>query len=278
MIRVRPMTAAELAFGLRLSRQAGWNQTAADWQRFLDLQPDGCFTAEWAGTPVGTMTTCIFGQVAWIAMVLVDEQARGRGIGTTLLAHALEFLDGRGVATIRLDATPLGRPLYERLGFVEQFRLARYEGTVLPTPGVGGIAEAAPGCWEALAVLDEAVTGVDRRPLLFRLFTSQPRDVRLVRDGDLLGGFLAARLGERAVQVGPCIATPQAGPVLLADAWNRYAGRRVFLDVPVRNEAATGLAEAEGLTVQRHLTRMCRGVPVCERLDWLWASSGPEMG
>ena len=37
-------------------------------------------------------------------------------------------------------------------------------------------------------------------------------------------------------------------------------------------------AEARGLTVQRHLTRMCRGELVVEDLDLLWASSGPEKG
>ena len=153
MIRVRTMT-ADLPLGLRLSRQAGWNQTAADWQRFLDLQPDGCFAAEWDGTPVGTTTTCILGRVAWVAMVLVEAGARGRGVGTALLAHALGFLDRRRVAAVRLDATPLGRPLYERLGFVEQFRLARFEGTLLPSPAVGGVEDSPPGWWEALAAHD----------------------------------------------------------------------------------------------------------------------------
>src|SRR3954451_15181928 len=84
------MTAADLPLGLRLSRQAGWNQTEGDWQRFLDLQPDGCFVAEWNGTPAATTTTSHFGRVAWIAMLLVDEPLRSRGIATALLAHALE--------------------------------------------------------------------------------------------------------------------------------------------------------------------------------------------
>jgi hypothetical protein len=80
------------------------------------------------------------------------------------------------------------------------------------------------------------------------------------------------------VQLGPCIAAPDVGDLLFADACRRRAGERVFLDVPLPNEAATRAAAAAGLTVQRHLTRMCRGVPVCERLEWFWASSGPEKG
>jgi GNAT superfamily N-acetyltransferase len=278
MIRVLPMTTADLPLGLRLGQAAGWNQTEADWRRFLDLQPDGCFVAESNGTPVGTTTTCVFGPVGWVAMVLVEESARGRGIGSSLVSHALDFLDRRGVATVRLDATALGRRLYERLGFVEQFRLIRYAGTLPAAPVGSGVGEARAGEWDTLAALDETVTGTDRRRLLARLFAAFPDTVRVVREGGRLGGYCAARPGERAVQFGPCVATAEAGPLLFADAWQRYAGRPVYLDIPEPNEPAARLAEAAGLSAQRQLTRMVRGLPVCERVERLWASSGPEMG
>jgi GNAT superfamily N-acetyltransferase len=278
MIRVRQMTADDLPLGLRLSRQAGWNQTEADWRRFLFLQRDGCFLAEWQGTPAATTVVIVFGSVAWVAMVLVEETVRGRGIGTVLLEHALAFLDQRRVPTVRLDATPQGQPLYERLGFVEQFRLARYAGVLPPALDVAEVTEAPVEQWEALAALDETVTGTNRRRLLLRLFAEQPGGVRCVRRGHCLEGFLVARPGHRAFQLGPCLASPEAGPLLLADALGRHAGQAVFLDVPVANKAATLWAEARGLAVQRYLTRMCRGVPLCECLEWLWAGSGPEKG
>ena len=72
------MTIDDLRLGLRLTRQAGWNQTESDWLRFIDMEPEGCFVAELNGSSVGTTTTCIFDKVAWIAMVLV---------GTALLAY-----------------------------------------------------------------------------------------------------------------------------------------------------------------------------------------------
>src|SRR5262249_56886097 len=127
--------------------------------------------AEGPGTRVASTTTCTFGAAGWVAMVLVDEGFRRRGIARALMEHALAFLDARGVCTVRLDATPLGQPLYEALGFVPQFRLARFEG-VLPTnpPPVGGVESPPPEAWEALATLDEEVTSTDRRRLLFRLF------------------------------------------------------------------------------------------------------------
>src|SRR5215216_5423634 len=107
MIRVRAMTGDDVAFGLGLRRQAGWNQTVADWQRCLHLEPEGCFVAVLDDAPAGTATTCLFGPVGWVAMVLVDPAFRRRGVGLALMEHALGYLDGRGARTVRLDATPL---------------------------------------------------------------------------------------------------------------------------------------------------------------------------
>src|SRR5262249_24073287 len=129
VIRIRPMSVADIPLGMRLKHQAGWNQTEADWGRFLELEPEGCFVAEWDGAPAGTVTTCIFGPVAWVAMVLVETCLRGRGIGKALMQHALGFLDERGIHSIRLDATRLGRPLYELLGFAAEYSLDRLEGS-----------------------------------------------------------------------------------------------------------------------------------------------------
>src|SRR5439155_11821304 len=60
MIHIRLMTQTDLPLGMRLKTANGWNQTEADWRRYLDLQPDGCFVAMLDGTPVGTLTSCIF--------------------------------------------------------------------------------------------------------------------------------------------------------------------------------------------------------------------------
>jgi GNAT superfamily N-acetyltransferase len=278
MVHIRPMTADDVALGLRLSQQANWNQTEADWRRLLDLQPDGCFVAESDGTAVGTTTTTIFGPVAWIAMVLVEESARGHGIGKALVGHALDVLDRRRVPTVRLDATALGQHLYEGLGFVEQYALARYEGTPPRAMEMAASEPASSDEWERLAILDQAITGIDRRALLSRLFAEQPADVRLDRVGAQLAGYLTARPGRRAVQIGPCIASPEGGPPLFADAFHRYAGHDIYVDIPISNAVATRVAEAHGLTVQRSFARMCRGRPQRERIEWLWASSGPENG
>lgn len=122
--------------------------------------------------------------------------------------------------------------------------------------------------------LDEQITRTDRRRLLRRLFSEHPRSVRFLP----LGGYWTARPGTKTIRLGPCIAAANAGPLLLADAWHRHAGQLVSVDVPIPNEAAMQWVQAHGLTVQHTLMRMCRGVPVVEQVESLWASSGPEKG
>jgi GNAT superfamily N-acetyltransferase len=286
-VSVRPMTLEDFPLAMRLKERAGWNQTEADWLRAVYLQPEGCFVAQWDGRLVGTTTTCILGSVAWVAMVLVDETVRRRGIGTTLMRHALAFLDATGVKSVRLDATPMGQPLYAQLGFEEQYRLSRYVGT-LPSSSIARMSSAggggrqvellAPDHLESLLACDRAVTATDRHKLLIRLFAERPDLARVVRDGSAVSAFLISRPRLRGVQVGPCIADHEGGVLLLGDACRRYAGQEIFIDIPPDNPHAAAFAQSLGLTVQRQLVRMCRGQPVTERQELMWASFGPEKG
>ena len=49
MITIRRMTIDDLGLGIKLGGQAGWNQTEADWRRFIELEPEGCFVGELNG-------------------------------------------------------------------------------------------------------------------------------------------------------------------------------------------------------------------------------------
>jgi GNAT superfamily N-acetyltransferase len=273
------MTQNDLASAMRLKEQAGWNQTEMDWRRFLSMEPAGCFVAEWDGRLVGTTATCILGSVAWVAMVLVDPDFRGRGIGKALMSHALCFLDTQSVPSVRLDATAMGKPLYEKLGFVVEYELTRFEGVPKPLANsFGNVENVGPKDWPELFQLDHQTTRADRTKFLSRLFSERPEEVKVVRSEGKMSDFLAGRPGTRAWQVGPCLATAEAGPALFANAACRFAGERIFIDIPIHNQVAAGLAEQMGLTIQRRLVRMRRGRPVSEQSDRIWASSGPELG
>lgn len=275
------MTAADCDLGMRLKSQAGWNQLPADWRRFLVMQPESCFVAEWDGAAVGTTAVCIFDSVAWIAMVLVDISARGRGIGKALLRHALEFVDRQGVPSVRLDATPLGQSLYEQFEFVPQYALDRYAGQMPTNVGHQQEDRIRPATCEDYAqilALDHSVTNTDRSKFLLPLFQEHPAGVQVAERNGHVVGYYTTRAGSAAWQLGPCIAEPDAGAGLLRHACGRLQGESVLLDVPVQNQQAAHLAQTAGLNVQRSFLRMCRGIEVNDDVARLWASSGPELG
>ena len=119
---------------MRLKQSAGWNQTEQDWANVLALEPEGCWVYEAEGQVAGSTTAVCYGQdLAWIGMVLVSPEFRGRGYGRALMEHALQFLERRRVRVVRLDATDMGRPLYEKLGFREECAIERWAAAAVAT-------------------------------------------------------------------------------------------------------------------------------------------------
>lgn len=279
MVLLRPMTSEDVPLGMRLAGRAGWNQTEADWRRFLALEPDGCFVAEMNAVPVGTTTTCVLGTVGWIAMVLVDEPARHRGIGTRLVACAVEYLDRRGVRTVRLDATSLGRPVYERLGFRAEYELARMTGTGVDVPDDSPVLPVSEDRLDAVAELDRRVTGTDRGRLIRRLYEERPGAARLYLAENAVLGYVMLRAGARAKHVGPAVAVNSAAGRALVDwALGCCEGSPVLVDVPHANSRAIDWAADRHLVTERCFTRMFRGPPIDDCPADIWASSGPEKG
>jgi len=279
MIHLRTMTQADIPFVMRLKATVGWNQTEADWRRLIAAAPEGCFIAELEGRPVGTASNCVFGQVGWTGMVLVDESVRRRGIGTRLMKHSLTYLDTNGARTARLDATPAGRPLYEKLGFQVEYGLVRMEG-ISPggsrNPRVEPLKEAD---FESTFALDRCVKGTDRGWLLRRLHEEQPETAWVYRADGEIRGYAMSRPGTRAVLVGPALALEaEAGRALLETALAHHAGEAVYLDIPTDNAEAMWWAKSRRLSVQRGLARMRRGEPFTEKPEFLWCNAAPEKG
>lgn len=283
-IVVRRLAPADVSFGLALSTAANWNQLEADWRRVVALEPHGCFIASLDDRDVGTVSAVVFDSVAWIGLMLVDPSVRRRGVGRALMEHALAWLEQRYVATVRLDATPLGQPLYEQLGFTVDYLLDRFAGAPRSAPQFAPCPSRLRLNSEATAELeqfDRAISGASRGGFLAALASEWPEESRFARDerNERLIGVRMARRGRAATLIGPCLALePAAGEYLLSEALARFAGEPVFVDIPREHCAARRLADSAGLAVQRPLARMTRGPRVVERVEAIWASSGPEKG
>jgi GNAT superfamily N-acetyltransferase len=279
-MQMRLMDVDDIPDGMRLKEFAGWNQTPADWERFLLACPLGCFVAESDHYVVGSVTTIVYEQkFAWIGMVLVDPAYRGRGIGTQLLEKAIEYVDSIGVPTLKLDATPQGRPIYEKLGFVSEYDIERW--TLHREPG--SLASLPPTTlpdFDKILEMDREVFGADRSELIRSIHLDAPDFTLAVKLHGELAGYALGRGGTRADHLGPWVAWDEPTAWELLDEFLRRSVRdTIVVDVLKNNSVAVGLLESRQFKLSRPFTRMVRGPNTHPgNPELVCAILGPEFG
>jgi len=100
------------------------------WSAYPDAPYAGVAGRAWeakrpcTAIPIGTLTLVVLelptARRAWIEDVVVDQSARGRGVGEAMTRHALHLASVRGATTIDLTTNPArdaANRLYRRLGF-----------------------------------------------------------------------------------------------------------------------------------------------------------------
>lgn len=277
-MEIRPLNGSDLSDFHRLVAIAGWNQSLIDLRRLLVLEPRGCFAAEQDGKLVGTLTTTTYSQtVAWIGMVLVEPAHRGQGIATALMRKALEFLAQGGVTTIKLDATAAGRPVYSRLGFVDECRLERWKREDEGPPAHSSLAQEKSVA--SLYDLDRSAFGADRRRLLETIL-NEP-GVQLVTESGLSGklqGFVVRRPGRLADYVGPLLAESTEIMQHLLERAVASPGP-IIIDAFADHPCVPQLLIQHGFLKQRDLIRMRLGHDASfSRSPRILAIAGPEVG
>ena len=261
--QIKPLTSADLPGCLALAVDRGWLPEERKWRLLFDLaavygvrDPGG----DLAGVAVLTRYGAEF---AVLGMMLVATRYGGRGLGRALMNHALAEVDD---ATVFLHATPIGRPLREKFGFVVVGASHTYLGTFRPIlPAVSGApgglrparpevqaAEGAsrpagPGDLMAIRRLDARANGTDRALLVRRLpgFTEQLRVTE--RPGGITG-YAGAYQGVSYACIGPVIAeTVDDAETLITDVAGAIAGP-VRIELGDRHPQLRKWAAGHGLT------------------------------
>ena len=194
-------TLDEAGFGPHVARLLGYPRDS----------PHGEILVAVAGRSrlVGGACCASFGATGWIGALGVLPRARRRGIGELLTKASVEWLESRGAQTALLYATDMGRPVYERVGFVSEVRARAWRGTP-PGPPPRALRRLRPTDRARLIELDAQCTGEDRSPV----FDMLPALLGLgfERDGELAGFALQTPWG-----AGPAIVArdAEAGEALL---------------------------------------------------------------
>jgi GNAT superfamily N-acetyltransferase len=229
---VRGAGDGEVAAVAELLSRAAFGPTVGRLIALPHASPHGdVLVADVGRASVGAVCTLSFGATGWIGALGVEPRRRGRGIGMGLTEAAIARLRDRGARTVLLFATDLGRPVYDRLGFVAEGAVTAWRGTA----GLAGGALAVRPLREAdrgrLAALDAAATGERRERFLDHL---RPLDgLAAERDGELRGWSARSPYG---AGVAVCAPDAEAGAALLAAA--ARGPEPTTLVVPAANAAA----------------------------------------
>jgi GNAT superfamily N-acetyltransferase len=217
-------TGADWQFFLELARDEGWRIPARELELYRGPLADCAFVLRRQGEPCGFVTALAHERSGWIGNLLVPSDCRGRGYGSRLFDHAVEWLRRRGMTSVWLTASTLGRPIYEKKGFrvvggINRWTLVVDETLGLPPPDEGD--------FETLCRLDVRVWGESRRPLLIPLarggkLFSQGETAALLQEGEdmrVLGPWVSETLCPRENRqvLSAALASVAAGAEVVVD-------------------------------------------------------------
>jgi ribosomal protein S18 acetylase RimI-like enzyme len=215
-------------------------------------------------------------------MMLVDRDYRGRGISKLLLLDAIDKL--KKCKSIKLDATPAGRPVYLKLDFIDEYTLYR-----MTNPSVSKISQrddlvetmlAGPEDIPEIAAFDAKVFGADRTDLIRGLYEGYPDLAWLIKENNSVAGFCLGRRGQNFTQIGPVYALSAKGAkALIRSAVNQITGQAVVVDIPADKSETEQWLEASGFSSQRPFERMyLSNNPHPGIIENQYLISGPELG
>jgi GNAT superfamily N-acetyltransferase len=280
---IREMQVEDLDEAMKLKSAEGWNQTRSDWELILINNPGLCLVAVAEDRVVATVTAFSYeGTFAWIGMMLVDRQFRRKGISNKLMLEIIQRLGKK--QTIRLDATPAGQMVYERLGFVKEYSLFRWvRQTGIPekvNDVAANVLQMNRKDLQELTLWDKVVFGADRKEVLSHLFKNYPQGAFCIKFGDKINGFVFCREGSKFLHIGPLVTSDAIiAKTLISHILNKFFDMNLLLDLGEHHSAMHNWLEENGFQRQRELIRMFippnsnKGIP-----ENYYLISGPELG
>ncbi|MBW7889460.1 MAG: GNAT family N-acetyltransferase [Chitinophagaceae bacterium] len=280
---IKSVQAADSAALYTLSAAEGWNQSEADWLFFINNAQHKAIASFEKDRIIGSTTAvCYENRLAWIGMVVVQQAYRGMGIGKSLVQHVLNQL--REFPFIQLDATPMGLPLYQHLGFKEEDSIIRMVNpSVKPVETASKdstILEVTRENISEIVSFDEGVFGVSRHSVIRYLLESCPRISGAIVGNNQLNGFISGRPGRLFYQLGPVEANQyREAETLISYALKNLEGKSVVIDLPRDKEKMIDFLRDNGFTIQRSFSRMYyANEPLKGEKEKLFAIAGPEFG
>lgn len=230
-----------------------------DLHLYRRIQPGGWFGAFSDGQLVGTVGAANYDVFAHVGFMVVHPERQGQGIGRTLMEFLLARLDQQGVPIITLNASKMGHPLYEKLGFADCSETITFERQGNPSISVNTpqISLITPYDLDELVDIDTAIFGADRRKVFTALLEAYPKRGLLQRNAD---GKMTGYLFALKNRIGPWVnLQPGKSEELLQAALALPFDDSISVFVPIENQESAALLTRHGFKQIRINPHMKRG-------------------
>lgn len=266
------MRSEDFLFATELANTMNWNMAPEDFQFMTQLEPEGCFTLSDNIKHVGIATCISYGKVGWFGNLIVKEEYRGKGAGSLLVKHAIDYLRGKGVETIGLFAYPNLVKFYSNLGFKsdEEFSVL-YVKDLAPLTGAN-LLSIGKNHIQIIEAFDSRCFGGNRKKLLESIINEKGNLGYFTAEGNEVGGYVAATVYEAMAWIGPLIC--QDGNVdvavtLLKAVLSKTTGKSVYLALQKKEIALIDMLLAVGFKEDFSVNRMFFGPKVSTNCIYL---------
>lgn len=280
--RLRQMQLTDMGALMEIKNAEHWNQTEQDWKFLIENYPEYCQVAAIEDQVVGTVTSTNFNnQVGWIGMMLVRKPYRGLGISRKLMQTTIDRLSA--CESIKLDATPAGEKVYEKLGFQVEcnvFRItSNLENRLSHDSSNGTINPIEKDALDPLKSMDLQVFGSDRSALVDYLLQQETGNQWCIKEDEQLKGYLLSRFGTNYTQLGPIVAESEdVAKKLIEQGLSRINGP-IVIDIPVDKVRLIKWVESQGFQIQREFIRMyLKSNHYAGQPEKCFGIAGPEYG
>lgn len=282
-LTIRKLLAEDIEMAMELVLAESWNQTKEDWELLINNSQNICLAAEIGGKLVATATAINYSnKVAWIGMVLVNKENRGKGISKVLLNALFEGL--KYCQSIKLDATPAGQPVYKKVGFVDEYLINRMGNTSfnsnLPQLNAQLARKIREDDIPAIIEFDKQVFGADRTQLIHAMISNYPDKSWVLEQNNVISGFILGRKGNKYHQIGPLSAQSiTAVKILMSQALKDLKGQALVIDVLDDKGEFIEWLNSVGFAKQRDFSRMYKGNNLYTgNTTFQYLICGPELG
>lgn len=248
-------------------RPEGWGEITPWFSYYLTHPFCVPFKALDGGRIAGTGAVIFFGKNAWLAHIIVRPELRGRGLGSAIVWHCLEFAAAKGASSVSLIATELGFPVYVKAGFrtVCGYTIFSRSGPV-PFCGDQKIVPFEERFRTEILSLDRHASGEDRGCVIGEHLNG----ASVYDDGGKIAGFYLPSLGEGLV----VSISAEAGEALL----RLRASEKTVAGIPSDNTGAAAVLASMGFSPSGKATRMIIGDGLSWRPEMFFSRIGGNMG